>query len=71
MAVGLSLAMLRISVWFPALVNGLIAGVFTAGGLHLDGYVGRRLRLARYAALIDVVVLLVIGGRILHEHGVF
>jgi len=70
-AVGLSLAMLRVSVWFPALVIGLVAGVFTVGGIQLGGYVGRRLSIARYAALIGGVVLLIIGGRILYEHGVF
>jgi putative Mn2+ efflux pump MntP len=71
LAVGLSLAMLRISVWVPALVIGIVAGIFTAGGLHLGGYVGRRLRIARYAALTGGVVLLVIGMRILIEHSVF
>jgi putative Mn2+ efflux pump MntP len=71
LAVGLSLAMLRISVWIPALVIGLVAGMFTAGGIHIGGYVGRRLRVARYAALIGGIVLLAIGVRILHEHGVF
>jgi putative Mn2+ efflux pump MntP len=71
LAVGLSLAMLRVSVWFPALVIGLVAGVFTAVGINLGGYVGHRLRVARYAALIGGVVLLFISGRILHEHGVF
>lgn len=71
LAVGLSLAMLRVSVWLPALVIGLVAGVFTAGGIHLGGYVGRRLSIARYTALIGGIVLLIIGGRILHEHGVF
>lgn len=71
LAVGLSLAMLRVSIWIPALVIGFVAGLFTACGLHLGGYVGRRLRVARYAALIGGVVLVVIGGRILLEHGVF
>jgi len=71
LAVGLSLAMLRISVWIPALVIGLVAGVFTAGGLHLGGYLGRRVPVARYAALVGGIVLFVIGGRILLEHGVF
>lgn len=69
LAVGLSLAMLRVSVWIPALVIGLIAGVFTAGGLHLGGYVGSRLRIARYAALAGGLVLVAIGCRILFEHG--
>jgi putative Mn2+ efflux pump MntP len=71
LAVGLSLAMLRVSIWFPALVIGLVAGAFTAVGLHLGGYLGRRLRIARYAALIGGGILLIIGARILHEHGVF
>jgi putative Mn2+ efflux pump MntP len=69
--VGLSLAMLDISIWIPALVIGLVAGVLTAGGLHLGGYVGRRVPLPRYAALIGGIVLFVIGARILLEHGVF
>ncbi|RKZ65593.1 MAG: manganese efflux pump [Gammaproteobacteria bacterium] len=71
LAVGLSLAMLGISVWFPALVIGIVAGLFTAGGIHLGGYVGLRLGIARYATLFGGVVLLIIGGRILSEHGVF
>lgn len=70
LAVGLSLAMLRVSVWIPALVIGLVAGAFTAGGLHLGGFVGRRLKVSRYAALIGGLVLLGIGVNILREHGV-
>jgi manganese efflux pump family protein len=71
LAVGLSLAMLRVSVWMPALVIGLVAGAFTAGGLHLGGFVGRRLKVSRYAALAGGLVLLGIGVNILREHGVF
>jgi manganese efflux pump family protein len=71
LAVGLSLAMLRVSVWFPATVIGLVAGVFTACGIQLGGYLGRRLSIARYALLMGGVVLLIIGGSILHQHGVF
>jgi putative Mn2+ efflux pump MntP len=70
LAVGLSLAMLRVSVWLPALIIGLVAGAFTAGGIHLGGYLGRRLNLARYAALVGGLVLLGIGVEILFEHGV-
>jgi len=71
LAVGLSLAILGISVWFPALVIGIIACVITAAGIHIGGFVGRRLAIARYATLIGGVVLLSIGGKILYEHGVF
>ena len=71
LAVGLSLAMLRVSVWMPALVIGLVAGVFTAGGIHLGGFVGRRMKVSRYAALLGGLVLLGIGVNILREHGAF
>ena len=71
LAVGLSLAFLRIAVWFPALVIGIVAGVSTAVGLHLGGYAGRQMHLGRYASLIGGVVLIIIGVRILNEHGVF
>ncbi|MEE4313235.1 MAG: manganese efflux pump MntP family protein [Desulfofustis sp.] len=70
LAVGLSLAMLRVPVWVPTLVIGLVAGVFTAVGIQIGGYFGRRLPVARYAELFGGVVLLIIGVRILHEHGV-
>jgi len=70
LAVGLSLAMLRVSVWVPALVIGLVTGALTAVGIHLGGCLGRRTGLARYAALAGGIVLLAIGARVLHEHGV-
>ena len=71
LAVGLSLAMLRVSVWVPALVIGLVAGAFTAGGIHLGGFVGRKLKVSRWAALVGGLVQLGIGANILREHGVF
>lgn len=71
LAVGLSLAMLRISVWMPSVIIGLVAGIFTAVGIRIGAHLGRRLGLFRTATLIGGIVLLLIGGRILHEHGVF
>lgn len=69
LAVGLSLALVRVSIWLPAAVIGVVAGAFTAFGLHLGCFIGRRLRVARYAGLVGGLVLLGIGFRILHEHG--
>lgn len=71
LAVGLSLAMLRVAVLVPALVIGLVAGAFTAAGLHLGGFVGRRVKVARYAALTGGLVLVGIGVNILREHNVW
>ncbi len=71
LAVGLSLAVLQLSVWFPALIIGVVALVFTAVGIHLGAYVGRRFPLSRYAGIAGGLVLVGIGVRVLHEHGVF
>jgi len=71
LAVGLSLALVRVSVWVPALAIGVITGAITAGGIHLGAFVGRRLRLAQYAGAVGGIVLIGIGVRVLHEHGVF
>lgn len=68
LAVGLSLSMLRLSVWMPALVIGLVALAFTAVGLHLGRTVSRARHVGRIAELIGGVVLLGIGGRILWTH---
>jgi len=66
LAVGLSLALLGVSIWLPALVIGVVAFVFTAVGLH----VGRRFGtlLGRRVETVGGVVLIVIGLRILIEH---
>ena len=68
LAVGLSLSMLKISIWGPALIIGLIAGMFTIIGLQLGQKVGSVGRLSRYAEIIGGIVLLIIGLKILYEH---
>jgi putative Mn2+ efflux pump MntP len=35
LAVGLSLSMISVSIWTPALIIGLVAGAFTTAGMHL------------------------------------
>ena len=68
LAVGLSLSMLKISIWFPALVIGFVATFFTAIGLHLGKKVGASSHVSQYAEFIGGIVLLVIGLKILYEH---
>lgn len=67
-AVGLSLSFLRVSIWWPALVIGLVAGLFTIIGLHLGRFLSGGSRLGQYAELIGGLVLLGIGVKILYEH---
>jgi putative Mn2+ efflux pump MntP len=66
LAVGLSLAFLRVDIWYPAAVIGVVAGALTTVGLQLGGrfgsWFGRRME------TVGGVVLVLIGARILVEH---
>jgi len=66
LAVGLTLAMLNIEVWYPALIIGLVAGGMTLTGMLL----GRRLGSA-WGPRVEVLgglILIGIGLKILLEH---
>lgn len=71
LAVGLSLSMLQIAIWRPALIIGFVALTFTAIGIHLGRIVGANFKLDKYAEIVGGLVLIGIGLRILYEHGVF
>ena len=71
LAVGLSLSILNISIWVPALVIGIVAAIATGVGLHIGKKVGTASHVGQYAELVGGTVLLLIGVRILYEHGVF
>ncbi len=68
LAVGLSMAFINISIWFPALVIGIIAAIFTAAGLLLGSRASRFVFLQRYAEFAGAGVLIAIGVNILREH---
>ncbi|MDD2365515.1 MAG: manganese efflux pump MntP family protein [Desulfuromonadaceae bacterium] len=69
LAVGLSLAILNVSVWMPAAVIGLVAGALTVFGMIL----GRRLgdSWGKRVEVCGGAVLCFIGLKILLEHTVF
>jgi len=69
LAVGLSMAFINVSIWFPALVIGIVASIFTAAGLLIGSRASRFVFLQRYAEFIGAGVLITIGVNILHEHG--
>lgn len=71
LAVGLSFSILKISVWLPALVIGITALLFTAGGLHLGRAVKNTIRLGASVEIFGGLVLLAMGVKILFDHGVF
>ncbi len=71
LAVGLSMSMLRVSIFYPAVIIGIVAGFFTIVGLHVGKRVSRISWLSTSAEIIGGLVLLIIGLNILREHGVF
>lgn len=71
LAVGFSLSLLGVSIWTPAIVIGIVAGIFTIIGLQIGEKIGAAKQLSRYAETIGGGVLIAIGLNILHEHGAF
>ena len=69
LAVGFSLSLLKISIWMPALIIGIVAGIFTLIGMRVGERIGTAKRLSFYAETIGGVVLIGIGLNILYEHG--
>jgi len=71
LAVGLSLALLDVSIWTPVVIIGLTAGIFTIIGMRLGQQIGTASHFSRWAEALGGIVLLLIGFNVLHEHGVF
>jgi manganese efflux pump family protein len=66
LAVGMSMALLGVSVWGPAVVIGLVAFTLTAVGILFGSRLGRGW--GRWADALGGTVLMVIGTRILWSH---
>ncbi len=66
MAVGLSLAALRVAVVYPAVIIGLVAFLMTAVGMKLGPLVGRVV--GKRAELAGGIILILIGIKILADH---
>ena len=71
LAVGFSVSMLDISIWLPAFIIGVVAGLFTIVGLQIGKRIGTLTPLGFYAEIMGGVVLLGIGVNVLYQHGVF
>ena len=66
LAVGLSFALLRIRIWYPSLIIGLVAAGMTTLGMLLGARLGARF--GRRAEAVGGVVLIAIGLKILADH---
>jgi putative Mn2+ efflux pump MntP len=63
LAAGLSLGVLRVRIWYPAVVIGIVACLLTAVGMHLGAPLGNRL--GRKMEILGGLVLIGIGFKIL------
>jgi putative Mn2+ efflux pump MntP len=66
LAVGLSMAFMRVSVWMPSIIIGLVAGGLTLVGIRFGSRIGAKS--GRIAASVGGLVLVGIGVRILVSH---
>lgn len=66
LAVGLSLAMIGVSIWYPSAVIGIVAAGLTLAGLRLGTRLGALL--GRRMEIAGGLILIGIGARILIEH---
>ena len=63
LAVGLSMAFLRVTIWAPSVVIGLVTAVLTSVGICFGSRIGRRF--GRLAEVAGGIILIGIGLRIL------
>ena len=70
LAVGLSLSMLKVSIFKPALWIGVVAVLFTTIGMHLGKALANTTKISKLAEICGGTILLIIGLNILRESGV-
>ena len=66
LAIGLSLAMVNMDIWYPAVVIGVVTGLMSLLGLRLGDKLGRVV--GKRMEMIGGVVLILIGVRIVLTH---
>ena len=71
LAVGFSLSLIHVAVWWPALVIGLVCATVTAAGLQAGRLLAKLSWVRRAADLCGGIILILIGVKILIDHGVF
>jgi putative Mn2+ efflux pump MntP len=66
LAVGFSLALLKVPILYPSMIIGIVAFLMTATGMYFGGKLGRIF--GKKVEIIGGLVLIAIGGKILFEH---
>ncbi len=66
LAVGFSLGLVGITIWYPAAVIGVVTGLLSLLGLRLGNRLGERF--GKRIEILGGIVLILIGLRILYTH---
>lgn len=66
LAVGFSLAMISISIWYPSVIIGVITSAMSLAGIYLGRYLGGKI--GPRMEIAGGIVLILIGLRILATH---
>lgn len=66
LAIGISLAFLKVDIWLPVLLIGITTALFSITGVRIGHYYGSRYKSA--AEITGGIILILIGSKILIEH---
>lgn len=66
LAVGFSLAMIGVEIWFPAVVIGVVTAAMSVAGLRLGARLGSRF--GHRMEVVGGIILVFVGARIVFEH---
>jgi putative Mn2+ efflux pump MntP len=66
LAVGLTLAMIQINIWYPCALIGIITAMLSVTGIFTGKYLGKKI--GPRMEFIGGVILILIGARILISH---
>ena len=65
-AVGISIGVMNVGIWYPSVIIGLVAAAFTITGITLGSRIG--IFLSRKIEILGGIILIVIGLKIILEH---
>ena len=71
LTVGFSFSLLNVSIWIPAVIIGIVSILFSIVGLNIGKGLGELSFVGKHAEISGGIVLILIGVKILYEHGVF
>ena len=66
LAIGLSLALLDVTIWYPSIIIGVVSSTLSFAGLRLGRMLGEKF--GKRMEIIGGAILILIGLRILIEH---